>query len=519
MGSYVFQPRGKGYAFRIAVPKDLRGRFKSPRGKPLKRIIEGLGTDSVKEAEAKATKRRAHWLAVFERAAQQSPLSLGEIQAEATEVYRSTLARMAAEAATWADLIGDEATWLRTNLERCQNALAASDFATVQPDIEAIERRKGVTLGDTEAHTTLARAILRAQIAAINGRLKALDGQTSEAPTNFLGADGIDPLTLRPARLPLPVIRLRNERGPWALFEQWVAAAKPAASTVNRWRAVFLNLQSKFGQRDISEDDAREWARELVGPKRSPVTVSDVWLSAAKTVYAWAAQERFTNSNPFATVKVTVPEKIETRESKAFTSKEAATILRAALTTDPGRNAFKAAKRWVPWLQGYSGARSGEIAQLRGRDIFEQDGLWVMRLTPEAGTIKTRKPRLVPLHEHLIAMGFLDFVASKGDGPLFYNPRNDTGQGEATKPKRPRPVKTRERLAEWVRSLGIDDREVGPTHGWRHLFKQTAEGVGISEKMSDYITGHAPANVARKYGVPKVADVAAALAKFPRYRV
>jgi hypothetical protein len=42
-----------------------------------------------------------------------------------------------------------------------------------------------------------------------------------------------------------------------------------------------------------------------------------------------------------------------------------------------------------------------------------------MRLTPEAGTIKTRKPMAVPLHDHIIAQGFLGFVAQRGQGPLF----------------------------------------------------------------------------------------------------
>lgn len=128
------------------MPKPLRGRFKSSNGRPLSKIVEGLSTDSLKEAQAKAAKRRAHWLQVFERAKHDVPLTLGEIQAEAMEAYRVTLARMVSEAATWIELIGNEKDWLRSNLERCERELAASDFSSVQPDIEAIERRKGVQL-------------------------------------------------------------------------------------------------------------------------------------------------------------------------------------------------------------------------------------------------------------------------------------------------------------------------------------------------------------------------------------
>ena len=113
-----------------------------------------------------------------------------------------------------------------------------------------------------------------------------------------------------------------------------------------------------------------------------------------------------------------------------------------------------AARRWAPWLCAYSGARVGEITQLRGIDVIERDGTHALRITPEAGTVKSRKPRVVPLHEHLIEQGFLEFAANHGDGPLFYTPR---------KSKKPPYAQARQRLAEWVRSLGISTRSCSQT--------------------------------------------------------
>jgi hypothetical protein len=60
-------------------------------------------------------------------------------------------------------------------------------------------------------------------------------------------------------------------------------------------------------------------------------------------------------------------------------------------------------------------------------------------------------------------------------------------------------------------------QELKPNHAWRHPFKQIADRVGISERMSDYITGHAHRTVGAKYGAPTVEDMAAAPEKFPRY--
>ena len=67
--------------------------------------------------------------------------------------------------------------------------------------------------------------------------------------------------------------------------------------------------------------------------------------------------------------------------------------------------------------------------------------------------------------------------------------------------------------------MGVTDPEVKPNHAWRHTFKQTADRVGIPEKMHDEITGHEHATEGRKYGTPTVEDIAEALRKFPRYKL
>ena len=57
-----------------------------------------------------------------------------------------------------------------------------------------------------------------------------------------------------------------------------------------------------------------------------------------------------------------------------------------------------------------TGARVNEFSQLRKKDVQQVDGIWTVRITPEAGTVKTNEARVVPLHEHLIQQGFLDMV-------------------------------------------------------------------------------------------------------------
>jgi transposase-like protein len=170
-------------------------------------------------------------------------------------------------------------------------------------------------------------------------------------------------------------------------------------------------------------------------------------------------------------------------------------------------------------------ATSGEVKDLRrealrGSDIQSQGEDYFAKLTPSAGKIKTRKARTVPLHEHLVAQGFISFVERAGAGPLFYRiGKVASDAGDRPKPKQSPAEQARSRVGQWVRSLGIDDPELSPNHAWRHTFKAQAARSGIDERYSDAITGHAPATVGRAYTTATPEDLADAIRKFPRYDV
>jgi len=290
-----------------------------------------------------------------------------------------------------------------------------------------------------------------------------------------------------------------------------VTERNPRAGTIEGWKYVFLEMDEHFkGQSaaSISPAEARQWIKGMISPERKAGTVSNTWLNASHTVFEWAAEHGYIPNNPFADVKVTVPKRIRLRETQAFYPEEQRLILNAARDVVDLSTPDAAARRWVPWICAYSGARVGEITQMRGSDIIKRDGTHALRITPDAGTVKTGNARVVPLHGHLIEQGFLDFAAGRSEAPLFYTPRES---------KKPPYAQARQRLAAWVRSLGISDKEVQPNHAWRHTFKQIADHAGITERTSNYITGHAQRDTGAKYGAPTLAQMADAMKKFPRY--
>src|SRR6185312_10440601 len=134
-------------------------------------------------------------------------------------------------------------------------------------------------------------------------------------------------------RFPQPHTPADASATPWALFERWIEKAKPAISTVDRWRAVFLKLQADFplvNAGALLPEQMQEWANGLIDSDRSARTVMDVWVRSCRTVFGWAVEEKLISRNPFVGWRVKVPKKIQTRETKAFTADEIETILSAA---------------------------------------------------------------------------------------------------------------------------------------------------------------------------------------------
>jgi len=159
------------------------------------------------------------------------------------------------------------------------------------------------------------------------------------------------------------------------------------------------------------------------GKPISARTVNDSDLSGLKTVFEWAVRNRKMAANPAKGVTIKVGKRQKLR-SKGLTDAEAIAILTVAAAHDVGREQpqTRAAKRWVPWLLAYTGARLGEIAQLRKQDLTQEGSHWAVTITPDAGTVKTNEARTVVLHEHLVELGFCAFVSAAPAGHLFLKP-------------------------------------------------------------------------------------------------
>lgn len=299
-----------------------------------------------------------------------------------------------------------------------------------------------------------------------------------------------------------------------ASFQSYSQEAELAPATVKRWSPVIDRLVEHLGHNDarrIARTDIVAWKDALLKEGKASRTVRDVYLASVRATLQYAVDQGHLRENPAERVKVRVKKAFHERE-KGFDHDEARIILAATLRpfSDKISVEMGAARRWVPWLCAYTGARVNEITCLSPRDIIQCNGIAMIRIKAE--TEKTRKWRNVPLHPHIIEQGFMGYARSRGSRPLFYEPLRSRGGKDGN----PHHKKVGERLAEWVRSLGIDTR-VAPNHGWRHRFSSVARYIGMPEDVRNVIQGHADAKVADRYGDtwPEVAY--REIAKIPAY--
>jgi integrase len=304
---------------------------------------------------------------------------------------------------------------------------------------------------------------------------------------------------------------------PLELFNRWCQERKPAPSTSGRWRSVFTAL-NKLPQPVVDKAGAVAWKDALLAERRpdgkavrSAVVVRNIWLKAARRIYDWALENGHVDSNPFLGVKVAAG-KAPRKRPKELYEVELRVALGAALGV-AGDAPWDRLRRFGPWILLYSGCRSGELCQLRGCDVSEVPGVGsVMSFTPDAGTVKTGEARPVPVHEHLVEMGFVEMAKAVGPGPLFHEPdKVVTAMGKTPA------VQARERLAAWVRSIGVTDPNISPLHAFRHSAKRRWVRAGIEPTIRDALAGHAPRTISDYYEQPDLADLAEAMARVPRF--
>jgi hypothetical protein len=392
-------------------------------------------------------------------------------------------------------------------------AVAQRQFGTM---VNEFLERRGLAL-DTRSHRLVCSAVALAMRDASQRLKRNAQGDYSPDPAaaRFPPAEPVLARSPLVAHQPISVEEV---------LAKWFELTHVAQSTQESWSGKLRSLARFAGKvhdvAAITKEDVAAWRNHRKKSGTSARTISMGDLAGTRAIFKWAVDEADLPSivlNPVDGVSIDFKEPARTRE-KGFKLKEAELILRSSLMPAEGfTQAGAGARRWVPWLCAFNGARVGEVGQAHSRNVFEEETpsglkIWCLRLTPEDGSIKDDEARVVPIHPQIIEQGFLDYVALREGKPLFYEPGLVRKQGTHHR----QADKVGERLAAWVRDLGIPP-PVQPNHGWRHRFETIGRNLALRKDLIDYIMGHGAADVAGDYGDYLYEALYKAICHFPRY--
>lgn len=292
------------------------------------------------------------------------------------------------------------------------------------------------------------------------------------------------------------------------MFDNWAAhpeQAQQARGTLKRYKSVFTAVMTFLNNPDartITTADLQRYVEARMAgegvAKLQPKVARNVHKAALRSVYGWSVGKRLVPNNPAEGVRIKVARAKRLR-SKDASDEEAQALARAALGTPEAAPAgsLDAAKRWCSMIALYTGCRIGEATQLRREDFTTASGIQVIRITPEAGDVKDREARLVPIHPRLTELGLLDFVGRCPKGPLFYEAR-PASKSEAA--SRRYELRARD-LAAWARVVAMTDPLLlKPLHSLRHRFVSLCRKAGVEDQYMKAMTGHEPGDQSERYG-------------------
>jgi integrase len=205
-------------------------------------------------------------------------------------------------------------------------------------------------------------------------------------------------------------------------------------------------------------------------------------ITKLRALFQWAHDNEACPSNPFQNLKPTDGRRARDQK-KRFTDDDLQALF------DPNRfnsSQLDSFKFFMPLLALHTGARVGELANLRTVDVQEKDGITILDLNDEVKRKKTKSSvRRIPLHPYLLEVGFADYVAKiqqQGHERLFPDAcRNITGASD--------------KMSDWFNRTYLPnteiDRDKKSFHSFRHTFADSLKQLDVPTLKIEAFTGHA----------------------------
>jgi len=217
--------------------------------------------------------------------------------------------------------------------------------------------------------------------------------------------------------------------------------------------------------------------------ERSSIPTVNKRLDVLRAVFSYGLEEDKVAKNPFVNLRMKDVKKAKSKRQpmgEGDLSKLFSGLAR-------GSEDF-----WVTMIALYQGARQNEILQLRREDIYQDRGIWVMSFHDrDNNSLKTESSvRIVPIHNHLINAGLVNWVAAINTGDRLFQSASLGIYGNYS-----------QTYSKHINAVFRGLRVTKHFHSLRHSFRDACREAEVPSDIADYLGGWSgSASVSRSYG-------------------
>lgn len=517
--------RGSRYSLLVLIPKDLQASYE---GKA--KVNLALGTSDKSEAVRKGLHLRAKWLDDFEAKRKAlNPQVLKVITPELAQALADGARKRVLQADQYRregndpilrmlSLIGlplmraaDGSIPLRkrkplegltdrelnvlsilntTQSQETGRALAGLNLRTILPLLQEDARALGHTITEeTEGLKEALKAYLRSY------RQAWLDATKRDAG-ELIDEDSPLPLTLTPqastgtpVASPVRVPGIAKGQTLRDIYDQWLKASPKTKDTAQACSRSLDSAEDCLGSplhvQQLTRAQGNTFKAWLQEPKRgfSPKTAKDRLMYVNSLLRFACVELEAIPKNPWQGLSI---EDTKTTTRRPWKDEElhqlfSQPLFQAYEVPSEGRAGGGPAAYWIPIIGLYTGARIGELAQLRVSDITTEDGIHIIKITDDGEDQKVKTSasrRSIPIHSELIRLGLLEYAEDI---------RKEDPAGSLW------PLLNQKTLSSWFskyrKRIGLDDRWLD-FHSFRHTVRTRLAKAQVQEQLMDAITGH-----------------------------
>lgn len=410
----------------------------------------------------------------------------------------------------WQDI---HALFSQSTAEDCEKALRSNDLGAIAPILEEfVAKYKLKIKPETPEHRTLARELLKAEAVIarkMRERVQGMFGEDYQGSGSALAGPSLSLETEESSPLLSAVAPLYLKH-----FEH------RAPGTIEAKRSVLKRFGDLIGDKPLHTITKQEGItyRDLLGKlpanasKKFPgVPLLEVLqraevmsklerlskqtinkdLTHLQHFFSWSIkEEKYKGSNPIDGLAF---EGLEYKASETFTDEDIKTVFGSEEFQKQKHDVLYSSRYWLPLILLHTGARREEIANLGLSDIRQEEGVWFFDIAPDQERGRRLKnkasKRKVPVHSHLIALGFLGYVEerrTKGAALLFS--KKSTSKGRAT---------AGDSVSKWFHRLlkKLNVKGSKSLHGLRPTVTTKLHEAGVDGETRRELLGHSGKDV------------------------